>query len=163
MAICLDFDWQTNEFMLYCRTTQLREKRCFLMNKPCDYLRRKHILSVKTVVMRFLFLRFGLCFDEENEDVLPGGMEFADTRGRVSLRIFSLFCHHPFSWIVFDVFPGFVIILLVADHMIVISGLPDVLAVFLVAKPFECSHKSCNHGCPGRRDTPLGVSDLFMD
>lgn len=21
-----DFDWQTNEFMLYCRTTQLREK-----------------------------------------------------------------------------------------------------------------------------------------
>ena len=26
MAICLDFDWQTNEFMLYCRSTQLREK-----------------------------------------------------------------------------------------------------------------------------------------
>ena len=26
MAICLDFDWQTNEFMLYCRTSQLREK-----------------------------------------------------------------------------------------------------------------------------------------
>ena len=24
--LCLDFDWQTNEFMLYCRTTQLREK-----------------------------------------------------------------------------------------------------------------------------------------
>ena len=23
---CLDFDWQTNEFMLYCRVTQLREK-----------------------------------------------------------------------------------------------------------------------------------------
>ena len=86
------------------------------------------------------------------------GMEFADTRGRVSLRVYSLFCHHPFSWIVIDVFPGLVIILLVADHMIVISGLPDVLAVFLVAKPFECSYKSCNHGCPGRRDTPPGVS-----
>ena len=26
IMICLDFDWQTNEFMLYCRTTQLREK-----------------------------------------------------------------------------------------------------------------------------------------
>ena len=26
MAICLDFDWHTNEFTLYCRTTQLREK-----------------------------------------------------------------------------------------------------------------------------------------
>ena len=26
MAICLDFDWQTNEFMLYCRTSQLRKK-----------------------------------------------------------------------------------------------------------------------------------------
>ncbi len=25
MAICLDFDWQTNEFMLYCRITQLRK------------------------------------------------------------------------------------------------------------------------------------------
>ena len=24
--ISLDFDWQTTEFMLYCRTTQLREK-----------------------------------------------------------------------------------------------------------------------------------------
>ena len=24
--LSLDFDWQTNEFMLYCRTTQLREK-----------------------------------------------------------------------------------------------------------------------------------------
>ena len=24
--ISLEFDWQTNEFMLYCRTTQLREK-----------------------------------------------------------------------------------------------------------------------------------------
>ena len=22
---CLDYDWQTNEFMLYCRSTQLRE------------------------------------------------------------------------------------------------------------------------------------------
>ena len=26
IMISLDFDWQTNEFMLYCRTTQLREK-----------------------------------------------------------------------------------------------------------------------------------------
>ncbi len=24
--ISLDFEWQTNEFMLYCRSTQLREK-----------------------------------------------------------------------------------------------------------------------------------------
>lgn len=23
---CLDFDWQINEFMVYCRSTQLREK-----------------------------------------------------------------------------------------------------------------------------------------
>ena len=23
---CLDFDWQINEFMFYCRSTQLREK-----------------------------------------------------------------------------------------------------------------------------------------
>ena len=26
MAICLDFDWQTNEFMLYCRSSQYKEK-----------------------------------------------------------------------------------------------------------------------------------------
>ena len=24
--ICLDFDWQIDEFMVYCRNTQLREK-----------------------------------------------------------------------------------------------------------------------------------------
>ena len=24
--ICLDFDWQIDEFMVYCRSTQLREK-----------------------------------------------------------------------------------------------------------------------------------------
>ena len=32
--ISLDFDWQTNEFMPYCRSTQLREKTCTAMNKP---------------------------------------------------------------------------------------------------------------------------------
>ena len=101
--------------------------------------------------------------DEDDGDVLPSRTVFADTRGRVSLHTISLFFHHPFSWIVIDVFPNLVIILLVSDHMIVISGLPDVLAVFLVAKPFECSHKSCNYGCPGCRDTPPGVSDLFVD
>lgn len=26
MAICLDFDWQIDEFMVYCCSTQLREK-----------------------------------------------------------------------------------------------------------------------------------------
>ena len=25
--LSLDFDWQTNEFMLYCRATRLREKK----------------------------------------------------------------------------------------------------------------------------------------
>ena len=26
---CLDFDWQTNEFMIYCRSTQLRERTMY--------------------------------------------------------------------------------------------------------------------------------------
>ena len=136
-----NFDWLTDEFMLYCRSTQLREKT---MSSP-----RRDTPG-------------GVYLSAIHKTIIPG-MVLADTRGRVSLRIFSLFRHHPFLWIVIDVFPSLVIILLVADHMIVISGLPDVLAVFLVAKPFECSHKSCNHGCPGRRDTPPGVFDLFVD
>ena len=31
---CLDFDWQINEFMVYCRSTQLREKSMQVTNKP---------------------------------------------------------------------------------------------------------------------------------
>lgn len=34
MAICLDSDWQTNEFMLYCRSAQLRENDAFLRTNP---------------------------------------------------------------------------------------------------------------------------------
>ena len=113
--------------------------------------------------MCFLFLRFGGLFYEENEDVLPGGTEFADTRGREIGSASCWVCEQLSVGAVSFVNKSLVIILLVADHMIVISGLPDVLAVFLVAKSFECSHKSCNHGCPGRRDTPPGVSDLFVD
>ena len=36
--ISLEFDWQTNEFMLYCRTSQLREKSMLRMSKPCGFL-----------------------------------------------------------------------------------------------------------------------------
>jgi len=32
--VSLDFDWQTNEFMLYCRTTQLREKSMMAYEQP---------------------------------------------------------------------------------------------------------------------------------
>ena len=71
--ICLDFDWQIDEFMVYCRSTQLRKKRCFLMNKPCDYLRRKHILSVKTVKMCFLFCVLGFVMMRKMRMFFPAG------------------------------------------------------------------------------------------
>ena len=28
---CLDFDWQINEFMVYCRSTQLRERTMYAL------------------------------------------------------------------------------------------------------------------------------------
>ena len=43
-----------------------------------------------------------------------------------SLRFF-LIDQHPFGWVVFDVLPGFVIILLIADHMVIIGFLPELL------------------------------------
>ena len=64
MAICLDFDWQTNEFMLYCRTTQLREKTMLsyeqtlrLFEKWC--IEEQGISSVdkvnENVIRRYIF------------------------------------------------------------------------------------------------------------
>ena len=55
--------------------------------------------------------------------------------------LISTFFDDPFAWVIFDVFPNLVIILLIADHMVIIPGLPDILAVFLVAKPFECRYE----------------------
>ncbi len=72
------------------------------------------------------------------------------------LFIFSVL-HEPFPGIIFNILPNFIIILLIADHMVIIPALPDIFAVFLVAKPFECPNESGDHRCP-RRDTPPGVS-----
>ena len=44
---CYDFDWQINEFMVYCRSTQLRERTMYsyeqtlrlLERWPCDKLK----------------------------------------------------------------------------------------------------------------------------
>ena len=72
-----------------------------------------------------------------------------------------LFLHllqEPFSRVLVDVVPDFVIVLLVTDHMVVITFLPDVFTIFLVAKPFQGSYKTGNCGGPFRRDTPPGVS-----
>ena len=48
MAICLDFDWQTDEFMLYCRT-------------PCLHPR-----------IGLLYYENRICLAEQTKDI-PGG------------------------------------------------------------------------------------------
>ena len=55
-------------------------------------------------------------FYEGNEDVLPGGMEFADTRGRVSLRP-----GHPWLQDLWEHSNGFA-----ARNTARISGRPDI-------------------------------------
>ena len=87
---------------------------------------------------------------------------FADTRGRVSLRVYHIFGGYPFGWVIFDVFPNFVIILLISYHMVIIPALPNIAAVFFVTKPFECSCKPGDLRCP-RRDTPPGVSVVYRN
>ena len=50
----------------------------------------------------------------------------------------------------------------IANHMVIIPALPNILTVFFVAKPFKCSHKPGNLRCP-RRDTPPRVSVMYRD
>ena len=51
MAICLDFDWQTNEFMLYCRTTQLREKSMMAYEQTLRLFERWCMEEMKIVTV----------------------------------------------------------------------------------------------------------------
>ena len=89
---------------------------------------------------------------------------YADTPGGVSLRYSfkMLLLHNPLLGIDFNVFPNLIIILLIADHMVIIPGLPDILAVFLVAKPFECANKTSNDRGSRCRDTRPRVSGPFL-
>ena len=50
----------------------------------------------------------------------------------------AMFLQEPFPWIVFDVLPYFVIVLLIADHMVIIGALENFFANIPVTKPFEC-------------------------
>jgi len=72
--------------------------------------------------------------------------------GYLSLQVLL----QPFEWIVFDVLPYFVIILLITDYMVVISSLPYVFAVLFIAKPFQCTNELRNYGVAlltSRRDS----------
>ncbi len=51
------------------------------------------------------------------------------------------FFYDPFSGIILDALPYFIIISLIANHMVVISALPYIFSVFLIAKPLECAYK----------------------
>ena len=49
IMISLDFDWQINEFMLYCRTTQLREKSMMAYEQSLKLFQRWCIHTVFTL------------------------------------------------------------------------------------------------------------------
>ena len=59
-----------------------------------------------------------------------------------------------------------VMILLIPNHMVIRSGLPDVLAVFLVAKSLKCGYKTGEFGIlqgvtgvlPGEQDFPQSLA-----
>ena len=63
-----------------------------------------------------------------------------DTRGYFRFTVL----HGPFSGIIINIFPNIIIILLISDHMVIIGSLPDILTVFLIAKPLERSNKLRN-------------------
>ena len=39
---CLDFDWQINEFMVYCRSTQLRERTMYSYEQTLRLFERRN-------------------------------------------------------------------------------------------------------------------------
>lgn len=49
--ICLDFEWQTNEFMVYCRTTQLREKSMMAYEQTLRLFERWCMEEMKIVTV----------------------------------------------------------------------------------------------------------------
>ena len=51
MAICLDFDWQTNEFIVYCRTTQLREKSMMAYEQTLRLFERWCMEEMKIMII----------------------------------------------------------------------------------------------------------------
>ena len=72
--------------------------------------------------------------------------------------IHSLVINNPFLWIVFDILPYFIIILLITNQVVIITRLPNVATIFFVAKAFERTDKLCKRWGPLCRDTPPGVS-----
>ena len=68
----------------------------------------------------------------------------------------------PFARIIVDILPNLIIILLISDHVIVITGLPNIFPVFFIAKSLERTDEPCNCGCP-RRDSRPRVSVCVMD
>ena len=55
----------------------------------------------------------------------------------------SPFFHNPFPGIILNILPYFIIIPLVANHMVVIPRLPNIATIFFIAKAFERTDKLC--------------------
>ena len=66
------------------------------------------------------------------------------TKPKTELTVLGYVINNPFFRVVFNIFPNLIIIVLVANYMVVISLLPNIFAVFFVAKPFKCAYKTCN-------------------
>ena len=86
--ISLDFDWQTNEFMLYCRTTQLREKSMMAYEQSLKLFQRWCMdeMGIFTV-------------DTVTENVIRRYIMELQERGKYT---FSSICGSPFEGSFFD-------------------------------------------------------------
>ena len=69
--ICLDFEWQANEFMLYCRTSQLREKSMMAYEQTLHLFVRWCAEEVRVVTV-----------DKVTENVMRRYIEELQERGK---------------------------------------------------------------------------------
>ena len=78
--------------------------------------------------------------------------------------------YEPFSWIVFDILPYFVVILLIADHIVIIGTLKNRFSNFFCHKHLDRTHNighpimllfcTCRGRCPHR---PVIQPDHYVD
>ena len=77
-------------------------------------------------------MRSKICFPEQWNNV--GTVPYKKTN--ICIPVF----YEPFSWIVFDILPYFVVILLIADHIVIIGTLKNRFSNFFCHKHLDRTH-----------------------
>ena len=101
--------------------------------------------------MAYLPASHALCFVPDDDTVCS--FKFRDPLLDQLLDL-PAFLDYPFPWIVFNVLPYFVVILLITDHMVVIGALKDRLSDFLCSKHLDGANNTCD---PAVLRTDMGI------